>query len=123
MTVAALEPHPPADAAPAGGSRATVRRRASAFLNRHPRLRLGALLVPPLGWMGVIYLGALVLLLVTAFWTLDPLSSAVVHRLTLANVRAVVTQPVYRTIALRTILVAAGATITDVALAFPLAYF
>jgi putative spermidine/putrescine transport system permease protein len=122
MTVA-LEPHPEVGASPPGGSRATVRRRASAFFNRHPRLRLGALLTPPLGWMGVIYLGALVLLLITAFWTLDPLSSAVVHKLTLANVRAVVTQPVYRTIALRTILVAAGATLTDVALAFPLAYF
>jgi putative spermidine/putrescine transport system permease protein len=104
----------------AGGP--ALRSRASAFLFRHPRLRLGLLLAPPLGWMGVVYLGALAVLLVSAFWVLDPLSLAVVHNLSLANFRTLLHDPVYRTIALRTIGISAAVTLADILLAFPLAY-
>jgi putative spermidine/putrescine transport system permease protein len=76
-----------------------------------------------MGWMGIVYLGSLALLLLSAFWTLDPLSSEVVHRLTLDNFKALFQVPVYRTIAFRTIGIAAATTITDIALAFPLAYY
>jgi len=102
--------------------RSSPRRRVSAFLNRHPRLRLVLLLAPPLGWIGVVYLGALAVLLVSAFWLLDPLSLAVVHHLSLGNFRTLLHDPVYRTIALRTIGISAAVTLTDIALAFPLAY-
>jgi putative spermidine/putrescine transport system permease protein len=104
-------------------ARPSLRRRVSASLNRHPRAKLGLLLAPPLGYMGVVYLGALALLLVAAFWKLDPLTSAVVHKLTLSNVRTIVEEPVYRRIAFRTIGIAAATTVTDVVLAFPLAYY
>ncbi len=103
--------------------RTSVRRRASAFLNRHPRARLGLLLTPPLGWFVVIYLGALSLLFLSAFWRLDPLSSAVVHRFGLQNFKTLIQTSVYRIIAFRTIGVAAAVTVTDVVLAFPLAYY
>jgi putative spermidine/putrescine transport system permease protein len=73
--------------------------------------------------MGVIYLGALALLLVSAFWRLDPLSLAVVHQIGLTNFRILLQDPVYRTIALRTIGISAAVTLTDIVLAFPLAYF
>ena len=107
---------------PAPAPSASPRRRLSAFLNRHPRLRLALLLAPPLGWMGVVYLGALAVLLVSAFWLLDPLSLAVVHHLSLGNFRTLLHDSVYRTIALRTIGISAAVTLADITLAFPLAY-
>jgi putative spermidine/putrescine transport system permease protein len=73
--------------------------------------------------MAVVYLGALVLLLMTAFWRLDPLSSALVRDWNLDNFHTLVTDSVYRIIALRTVGMAAAVTITDIALAFPLAYY
>src|SRR5437588_8598303 len=91
-----------------------ARRRASAFLNRHPRLRLGLLLSPPMAWFVVVYLGALALLFLSAFWRLDPLTSAVQHRFGLQNFRTLGQQPVFRTIALRTIGIAAAVTLTDI---------
>ena len=121
MAVAAAD-RPPL-VTPEPPPRPGLRRRTSAFLNRHPRLRLTFLLAPPIGWMGVVYLGALAVLFVSAFWKLDPLSSAVVHKFTLDNFKTLVQIPVYRTIAIRTIGVAAAATITDIILVFPLAYY
>jgi len=51
--------------------RSTSARRASAFLHRHPGLRAAGLVSAPLLWLGLIYLVALAVLLVTAFWTVD----------------------------------------------------
>ena len=43
-------------------------RRAGSFLHRHPRLRLAGLLSAPVLWLVVAYLGALAVLLISAFW-------------------------------------------------------
>src|SRR3954452_23786539 len=51
----------------------------SGILWRRRWLRVGALLAPPLGWLGVVYLGSLVVLLVAAFWTLDEFSGLIVR--------------------------------------------
>src|SRR2546425_8936418 len=109
------------------GVRATehqgLRRRLSATLFRHPRLKLGLLLAPPLGWMVVVYLGALAVLLVSAFWRVDPFTSVIVHGWGLQNFRSLAHDPVYRIITLRTMGIAAAVTITDIVLAFPVAYY
>jgi putative spermidine/putrescine transport system permease protein len=86
-------------------------------------MQLVLLLTPPLGWFGVVYLGSLVVLFVAAFWYLDPLTSAIKHELTLRNFQLLASDPVYRTVALRTVGIAAVVTITDAVLAFPIAYF
>ena len=104
-------------------ARPSLGRRFSAFLNRHRASRLAITLAPPLGWMLVVYLGALVLLLVTAFWHVNPLTSEVEPAWSLENFQKVATQEVYRTITLRTVRIAAMVTIVDVALAFPIAYY
>src|SRR3954454_11397907 len=98
-------------------------RAVSAFLHRHVWLRLVALLSLPMLWLVVAYLGSLGAMLVAAFWTTDPFTGAVVHHGTLDNFRTLVTEPVYRSIALRSVEVAALVTIIDVALALPMAYF
>lgn len=81
------------------------------------------LLLPPLGWFVLLYLAALAILFVSAFWRFDSLSGDIVHDWTLDNFRALWDEPSYRTIALRTIGIAAAVTITDAILAFPFAYF
>jgi putative spermidine/putrescine transport system permease protein len=97
-------------------------RRLSAFLHRHRGVRLGVLLGAPLTWMAVVYLGALALLLVTAFWRLDAFTGLIVRDWGLTNFHVLVDDEVYRTIALRTVGISAAVTIADILLAFPLAY-
>ena len=115
MTTAVLTPPPPPPVTPW--------RRLQASLYRHRVTQLLLLLAPPAGWFGVVYLGSLVILFISAFWYLDPLTSAIKHDFTLRNFEQILTVPVYRTIVLRTVLVAVVVTVLDVALAFPIAYF
>jgi putative spermidine/putrescine transport system permease protein len=99
-------------------------RRLSTFFFRHSRLRLGALLAAPVGWMVVIYLGSLVLLLLASFWSVGGLlGTEIVRSWNLDNYRTLVEEPVYRTVAIRTISMAALVTIADAVLAFPIAYY
>ena len=98
------------------------RRLADLFPGR-PRLQVGALLAGPVGWLVIGYLGSLAVLLIAAFWTVDPLSGEVVQGFSLENVETLVEEPVYRDIAGRTILIAALVTLTDALLAFPIAFY
>jgi putative spermidine/putrescine transport system permease protein len=108
----------PADRAAPG-----VGRRLSAFLFRHPRAKLGILLGAPVAWMVIVYLGALALLFVSAFWRLDAFTGLIIRDWGFANFRTLTEDEVYRTIVLRTLGISAAVTITDILLAFPLAYF
>lgn len=87
------------------------------------RARLAALLAPPLLWLILAYLGSLAVLLLSAFWTTDPFTSDVVHSFTAENFREVLTDPVYRTVALRTLGIAVVVTLLDALLALPMAFF
>jgi putative spermidine/putrescine transport system permease protein len=101
----------------------TARVRVSAALFRRPWLRAVLLLSAPGAWFVLIYLAALALLFISALWKVDPLSGKLIHSWTLENFEQLVNEPVYRTIALRTIGIAAAATVTDVLLAVPFAFF
>jgi putative spermidine/putrescine transport system permease protein len=87
------------------------------------RVQLGLLLSGPLGWLVVAYLGSLTVLFISAFWQLDDFSGEIVKQPTFANFRLLWENDVYRTIALRTIGIAALVTVTDAILAFPIAFF
>jgi putative spermidine/putrescine transport system permease protein len=93
------------------------------YLHRRPRLRLGLLLAGPLGWLGVAYLGSLAVLFVAAFWQLDPFTGEIVHSYGTQNFQTIIDGDVYRTIALRTVGIAAAVTVTDVIIAFPIAFY
>ena len=97
--------------------------RVSAFFFRHPRLKLSALLGPPLLWFVVVYLGALAVLLVAAFWRVDVFSGEIVHQWGATNFQTLLHESVYRTIAIRTVVIAAGVSLADIVLSFPLAYY
>ena len=98
-------------------------RRLSAALYRHRAGRLLLTLGPPLVWMVVIYLGSLALLLASSFWRLDVFTTEIVHDWGFTNFQTLWEGEVYRTIVLRTIGIAAAATVADIVLAFPLAYY
>ena len=100
-----------------------LRRRASGALHRRPVLRGGLLLAPPTAWFLVLYVGALVALFVSAFWQIDDFTGATVHAWTFDNFHTLLSDPVYRTVALRTIKIAAAVTVTDALLALPFAYY
>ena len=94
-----------------------------ALLWRVPWLRSILLLIPPLGWFLIVYVASLVLLLITAFWAIDPFTTLIVQAWNLDNFQTIVSDPTYRIIIGRTVSVAALVTITDAVLAFPFAYF
>ncbi|MFL6042599.1 MAG: ABC transporter permease [Gaiellales bacterium] len=99
------------------------RTRLSAFFYRHRWLKLALLLLPPLLWICVVYLGALAALLAHSLWTTNDLTQEVERTWSLDNFRTLWETDVYRTITLRTVGIAAAVTITDAILAFPLAYY
>src|SRR5581483_9656703 len=59
--------------------------RLSTFLYLRPRLALLLLLLPPLLWLGIVYLGALLALLAQSFFSVDDFSGLVVYQPTLAT--------------------------------------
>jgi putative spermidine/putrescine transport system permease protein len=101
------------------------RRRVSALGWRHPWLKGLTLLVPPVAAFGIVYVGALAILFVSAFWGVDSFTGKLVHVWSLGNFRQVfsTSDPTYLRIAGRTIGIAAAVTATDALLAFPFAYF
>ncbi|MFB7493351.1 ABC transporter permease [Streptomyces sp. NPDC056161] len=107
--------------APTAG-RNTARRLAGA-LHRRPRLRLALLLTAPLLWLGVLYLGSLAVLFVSAFWTTDSFTSEVVKVWSTDTFRALLTTPVYRQVVLRSVAVALAVTVLCAVLAFPMACY
>jgi putative spermidine/putrescine transport system permease protein len=108
---------------PSTPPRPTPGRRLATFLYRHPRAQLAALLSAPLAWLVLAYLGSLAVLLVAAFWRLDPFTVEIVHQLSLDNFRTLIESDVYRSITARTLGIAAAVTLTDFVLALPIAYY
>ena len=102
--------------------RRSVRRSLAASLDQHPRLRLVLLLALPIGALGIIYFGSLVVLFLNAFWSRDPFTGQVVREFTLANFQKL-GSPLFITVVLRTLGMAAAVTITCAVVAFPIAYY
>jgi len=99
-------------------------RRIASRLYPRRRVQLGLLLSGPLGWLTIAYLGALVILLLNAFWEKDAFTGRVEpFAWTLDAFEDLATIEVYRTVALRTLGMAVLVTLTDAILAFPIAYY
>ena len=90
---------------------------------RRPWARAVLLLSAPGAWFVLIYLAALALLFISALWSVESFSGKLIHSWTLDNFETLFTVPAYRTIALRTIGIAAAVTVTDALLALPFAFF
>ena len=97
-------------------------RPASDFFFRRPGALTLLLLLPPLLWIGIVYIGSLLALLLQSFYSLDEFSGLVLHEFTLATYGHLFEASNF-TILLRTVLMAAAVTIASAILAFPIAYY
>jgi len=96
--------------------------RISTALYLNPRVLLFLLLTPPALWLGVIYLGSLLSLLLQSFFYIDEFSGMVVREFSLATYGQLLTLA-NLDIVVRTTSMAAFVTVAAVALGFPLAYY
>jgi putative spermidine/putrescine transport system permease protein len=107
----------PAHAAPSGPLR-----RLSDVFYRQPKVLLLLLFIPPILWLGIIYVGSLLTLLAHAFFSIDEFSGFIVHELTLSTF-AQLFNPANFDVILRTLLMAFAVTVASGIIAYPLAYF
>jgi putative spermidine/putrescine transport system permease protein len=101
----------------------TSRGSLSAFFATKRRTRLAILLSAPMLWLVVAYLGSLAVMFISALWTTDSFTGNVVKTINGQNLHDVYTDAVYRRVALRTVGVAAGVTLIDAIIAFPVAFY
>jgi putative spermidine/putrescine transport system permease protein len=80
------------------------------------------LLLPPLLWIGVVYIGSLFALLLQSFYSLDDFSGLVVHEFTLSTYGELLERSNLEIIA-RTVIMAAAVTLACAVIAFPIAYY
>jgi putative spermidine/putrescine transport system permease protein len=81
------------------------------------------LLLPPLLWLGTVYLGSLFTLLLQSFYAIDEFTARVVPELTLDTYRQLLTQPAHLDIIGRTLLMAVAVTLAAAVVAFPIANY
>jgi putative spermidine/putrescine transport system permease protein len=91
------------------------------FLAR-PRLLTFILLLPPLLWIGIVYVGSLFALLLQSFYSLDDFSGLVVHDFTLSTYAQLLEEANVQII-VRTVVIAALVTVACAIIAFPIAYY
>jgi putative spermidine/putrescine transport system permease protein len=96
--------------------------RLSSFLYLRPRLVLALLLIPPLLWLGIIYLGSLFALLAQSLFHIDDFTGLTVYEPSFETY-AQLLDPASVEIIVRTVLMAAVVTLVCAIIAFPLGYY
>lgn len=89
---------------------------------RRPKLLLFLMLTPPLLWLGIIYIGSLIALLLQSFFSIDDFSGMVNYEFTLATYAQLLNSANFDII-VRTVVMAALVTIASAFVAFPIAYY
>ena len=87
-----------------------------------PKLLTLLLLLPPLLWIGVVYVDSLFALLLQSFYSLDHFSGLIVHEFTLSTYAQLLEEANVQII-LRSITMSALVTIACAIIAFPIAYY
>lgn len=93
------------------------------FLRGRNAFYVSLLLLPPLLWLGTVYLGSLFTLLLQSFYAIDEFTARVVPELTLDTYRQLVTHPANVDIIRRTLLMAVAVTLASAVVAFPIANY
>ncbi len=99
-----------------------VTRRVSDALFRHPLWLLALLLLPPLLWLGVIYLGSLLALLLHSFYSIDEFSGLIVYEFSLSTY-AELLRLSNMDVIIRSLMMAIAVTLGCAAMAFPISYY
>jgi putative spermidine/putrescine transport system permease protein len=97
-------------------------RRVSDVLMRRPKLLVFLLLLPPLLWLGVVYVGSLVALLAQSFFSIDEFTGLVNREFTLKTYGELL-RPANLDIIVRSVVMAAAVTLTCALIGFPIAYY
>ena len=93
------------------------------FLHGRNAFYVSLLLLPPLLWLGTVYLASLLALLLQSFYAIDEFTARIVPEFTLKTYRQLVSQPANMDIVLRTVLMAVSVTVAAAVVAFPLANY
>ena len=89
---------------------------------RRPGALTAMLLGPPLAWIGIVYIGSLLALLLQSFYHLDDFSGIIIHEFTLSTYGQLFESSNLQTIG-RTVAMAAIVTVVSAIIAFPIAYY
>jgi putative spermidine/putrescine transport system permease protein len=101
-----------------GGLRGTL----SDLFWRRPTLLLLFMLLPPVLWLGIVYIGSLFALLLQSFFSIDEFSGLINREFTLKTYGDLL-QAANLDIILRTVTMAALVTLASAVIAFPIAYY
>ncbi|MFI0397525.1 MAG: ABC transporter permease [Thiolinea sp.] len=96
--------------------------RLSDYIWSHPKQVLVAMLILPVLWLGVVYLGSLATLLIQSFFSIDEFSGLIKRDWTLKTYQELFV-PANLDIILRTVLMSALVTLASAIIAFPIAYY
>ncbi|TPL05030.1 MULTISPECIES: ABC transporter permease [unclassified Mesorhizobium] len=119
MTIAAVQPNPtPAILPGSGGLRGGL----SDLFWRRPKFLLFLMLLPPVLWLGIVYIGSLFALLAQSFFSIDEFSGLINREFTLKTYGDLF-QAANLDIILRTVTMAALVTLASAIVAFPIAYY
>ena len=100
-----------------------IANRISTWLYKHAKARVVLLLTLPVLWLGLAYLGSLLVMLISSFWSVDSFTGSVNHTFALDNFKVLLSESVYRNIALRSLFVALSVTLIDALFAIPIAFY
>ncbi|BCG91269.1 ABC transporter permease [Mesorhizobium sp. 131-2-1] len=89
---------------------------------RRPKLLLLLMLLPPVLWLGIVYIGSLFALLAQSFFSIDEFSGLINREFTLKTYGDLL-QAANLDIILRTVTMAALVTLASAVIAFPIAYY
>ena len=95
---------------------------ASDAIWRNPKMFLFLLLLPPVLWLGIVYIGSLLALLVQSFFSIDEFTGLVKREFTLKTYRELMS-PTNLDIIIRTVSTAIVVTLSAAVVAFPIAYY
>ena len=98
-------------------------RSVATFFHGRNAFYVSLLLLPPLLWLGTVYLGSLFALLMQSFYAIDEFTARIVPEFTLATYRQLVTHPANVDIVARTLAMAVAVTIACGIVAFPVANY
>jgi putative spermidine/putrescine transport system permease protein len=119
MTLATLDPNPAPAILPGNGG---MRGALSDLFWRRPQLLLLLMLLPPVLWLGIVYIGSLFALLAQSFFSIDEYSGLINRQFTLKTYGDLF-QAANLDIILRTVTMAALVTLASAIVAFPIAYY
>ena len=95
----------------------------SSYLFRNKHILFLIFLLPPLLWLGIIYLGSLLVFLFHSLFYLDGFTGKIVYKISLSTITELFTSAANIDILIRTVVLAAFVSIGAALIGFPIAYY